>query len=36
MIATALLFVYGAVGYLRRRSAPAAPVAIRGIEGRLA
>jgi hypothetical protein len=36
MIATALLFVYGAVGYLRRRSAPAAPVAIRGIDGRLA
>jgi hypothetical protein len=34
MIATALLFVYGAVGYLRRRSAPVAPVTIRGIEGR--
>jgi hypothetical protein len=36
MVGLALLFVYGAVAYLLRRSAPGADVAIPGLEGRLA
>jgi hypothetical protein len=36
MVGAALLFIYGAVGYLRRRSAPSAPVALGGLERGLA
>jgi hypothetical protein len=32
VVAPALVFMYGAVGYLRRRSAAPVPVAVRGIE----
>ena len=36
LVGLALLFVYGAVAYLRRRRAPAAGVALHGLEGGLA
>jgi hypothetical protein len=36
MVAAALVFAYGAVGYLRRRSAPRASVALSGLERGLA
>jgi hypothetical protein len=36
MVSLALVFVYGAVAYLRRRSEPAAGMALRGLEGGLA
>ena len=36
MVSLALVFVYGAVAYLRRRSEPVAGMALGGLEGGLA